>query len=138
MMTAFSRLSKFLLVTSSVLVAQFHGVSAVCASGQMAVGTAFFQQFTGPSGSFNVYSGFEMTTNCALIAQSTSTQNENQMCNHSGWPNGASITCNSNHEPISAVDTIGQHWTCSPTNDQSCNTGGSGGRFQVLACCNRA
>ncbi|KAF9072046.1 hypothetical protein BDP27DRAFT_1320985 [Rhodocollybia butyracea] len=136
-MTASSRLAKLLLLTSSVFVARFDGVSAVCAGGQIGVGTLFLQEFTGPNSAFNIYGGFLMTNDCALISESTSTQDENQMCIASGWSNGVSVTCDSNYQPIAAVDTAGQHWTCSPTNDDSCDVGGSGGRFQVLACCDR-
>ena len=39
--------------------------------------------------------------------------------------------------PIAAVDTIGQHWHCSPTNDGSCNNVGGDVAFEVLACCDR-
>ncbi|KAF8601212.1 hypothetical protein BDV93DRAFT_608276 [Ceratobasidium sp. AG-I] len=126
--------SAIFLITA--LATQFSTAIAVCASGQMAVGTSFFQMFTGPNGSFNVYSGFLMANNCGLISQNGSTQNENQFCK-GGYNNGASVTC-TNNKPTSAVDTVGQRWNCSPTNDQSCNEGGSGGRFTVLACCNRA
>ncbi|CAE6483580.1 unnamed protein product [Rhizoctonia solani] len=115
---------------------QVSTVSAVCASGQMAVGSAFWQIFTGPNQAYNTYSGFLMANNCRVIASNGQTQDENQMC-RGGYSKGASVTCR-NNQPVAAVDTVGQRWNCSPTNDHSCDVGGSGGRFTVLACCSRA
>ncbi|KAF9072048.1 hypothetical protein BDP27DRAFT_1320992 [Rhodocollybia butyracea] len=122
-MPASSQFAKLLLLTSSLFAVTFPWV--LCS-----VGTSFFQEFTGggSGASFNIYDGFLMTNDCALIAENTSTDNENQMCD-GGWSNGVSVTCDSNH--------LGQHWTCSPTDDHSCDVGGSGGRFEVLACCDR-
>ncbi|KAF8598577.1 hypothetical protein BDV93DRAFT_561176 [Ceratobasidium sp. AG-I] len=131
-----SNIRPSIVLLVAALATQFSSVTAVCGSGQMAVGSSFLQMFTGPNGSFNVYAGFLMANNCGLISQNGFTQNENQMCK-GGYHNGASVTC-SNNQPTSAVDTVGQRWNCSPTSDQSCNEGGSGGRFTVLACCNRA
>ncbi|KAF9078608.1 hypothetical protein BDP27DRAFT_1309867, partial [Rhodocollybia butyracea] len=126
-------LDLLLLLTSSVFVAHFHGVSAVCA---WSMG---IEEFTRPCATFNIYGGFLMTNGCALIAESTSTQVLRMRISCvPAWSNGVSVTCDSNSLPIAAVDTVGQHWTCSSTNDDSCDVGGSGGRFQVLACCNRA
>ncbi|KDN48740.1 hypothetical protein RSAG8_02727, partial [Rhizoctonia solani AG-8 WAC10335] len=124
------------LLLVAVLGTQFNTVSAVCASGQMAVGSTMWQMFTGPNQSYNTYSGFLMSNNCRVIASNGQTQNENQICK-GGYSKGASVTCQDN-KPVSAVDTVGQRWNCSPTNDQSCNVGGSGGRFTVLVCCSRA
>ncbi|KAJ7856034.1 hypothetical protein B0H13DRAFT_1902820 [Mycena leptocephala] len=103
----FASLAAFVVVSTM----QATPAGAVCASGQMAVGTEFLQE-------------------------NGATQDPNQMCN-GDYDGGASVTCNSSHQPIAAVDTQGTHWTCSPTSDTSCNIGGSGGRFTVLACCNR-
>lgn len=109
---------------------------AVCAPGQMAVGSEFLQQFTGPARAFLVYSGFLMTNNCKLISQNGLTQSDDQMCK-GGYNKGASVRCDGKGKPTSAIDTTGQSWQCFPTTDSSCNQGGSGGRFQVLACCSR-
>ncbi|KAF9070651.1 hypothetical protein BDP27DRAFT_1401965 [Rhodocollybia butyracea] len=135
-MIAPSRFVKLSALLTSFIFLQ--GVSAVCASGQMAVGSYFFQEFTGPSGSFDVFGGFLMANDCGIIAESTATQDSNTMCVASAYDDGVSVTCDSNHQPIAAVDTLGQHWTCSPSSDGSCDVGGSGGRFDVLACCNRS
>ncbi|KAH7341551.1 hypothetical protein B0J17DRAFT_626045 [Rhizoctonia solani] len=115
---------------------QVNPVSGVCSSGQIAVSSAFWQIFTGRNQSYNTYSGFLMANNCGIIASNGQTQNENQMCK-GGYSKGASVTCQ-NNRPVAAVDTVGQRWNCSPTNDQNCNVGGSGGRFTVLVCCSRA
>ncbi|KDQ06043.1 hypothetical protein BOTBODRAFT_149810 [Botryobasidium botryosum FD-172 SS1] len=131
----FSSLSKTLLAAVS-LAASLHCARAVCASGQMAVGSQFIQVFTGPNSAFYEYSGFLMANNCGLIAQNGRTQDSNQLC-RGGYTKGASVTC-SNNKPVAAVDTQGQRWNCSPTNDGSCDNGGTGGRFSVLACCSRA
>ncbi|KAJ7936553.1 hypothetical protein B0H13DRAFT_1946504 [Mycena leptocephala] len=130
--------AKFAPVAAFVIVSMMQATpaGAVCASGQMAVGSEFLQIFTGPNSAFNVFSGFLMANNCGLISQNGETQDENQMCS-GAYNAGASVTCDGNHQPIAAVDTQGNHWTCSPTSDSSCNVGGSGGRFTVLACCNR-
>ncbi|KAJ7826946.1 hypothetical protein B0H13DRAFT_2374107 [Mycena leptocephala] len=72
---------------------------AVCASGQMAVGSEFLQIFTGPNSAFNVFSGFLMANNCGLISQNGETQDENQMCS-GGYNAGASVTCDGNHLPL--------------------------------------
>ncbi|KAG8762693.1 hypothetical protein FRC11_008008 [Ceratobasidium sp. 423] len=124
------------VLLAAVLGIQVNTVSAVCASGQMAVGTSTWQIFTGPAQSYTTYAGFLMSNNCGIIASNGQTQNENQMCK-GGYSKGASVTCQ-NNQPVSAVDTVGQRWNCSPTNDQSCNVGGTGGRFTVRACCSRA
>ncbi|EKM56593.1 uncharacterized protein PHACADRAFT_27396 [Phanerochaete carnosa HHB-10118-sp] len=146
--------SRSALVSAFLLVASVQQGLAVCSSGQMgeysvllsspvlahivlaAVGTEFLQEFTGPNSAFNEYSGFLMANNCGLIAQNGLTQATDQMCK-GGYNKGASVTCDSSGNPIAAVDTEGQSWTCSATNDDSCDVGGSGGRFTVLACCNR-
>ncbi|CAE7210149.1 unnamed protein product [Rhizoctonia solani] len=124
------------LLLAAVLSAQVSPVSAVCAGGQMAVGSTMWQMFTGPNQAYNTYSGFLMSNNCRVIASNGQTQDENQMC-RGGYSRGASVACQ-NNRPVSAVDTVGQKWNCSPTNDHSCDVGGSGGRFTVLACCSRA
>ncbi|KAJ1307860.1 hypothetical protein OPQ81_001940 [Rhizoctonia solani] len=124
------------ILLAATLGMQISPVWAVCPSGQMAVGTAYWQMFTGPAQSYNTYSGFLMANNCGIIASNGQTQNENQMCK-GGYSKGASVTCQ-NNKPVAAVDTVGQRWNCSPTSDRSCNEGGSGGRFTVLACCTRA
>ncbi|EKM56596.1 uncharacterized protein PHACADRAFT_207801 [Phanerochaete carnosa HHB-10118-sp] len=125
------------LVSAFLLVASVQQGLAVCSSGQMAVGTEFLEEFTGPSATFNEYSGFLMSNNCNLIAQNGLTQATDQMCK-GGYDGGASVTCDSSGNPTAAVDTQGHSWTCSSTNDDSCDVGGSGGRFTVLACCNRS
>ncbi|KAI0818771.1 hypothetical protein BC629DRAFT_673693 [Irpex lacteus] len=73
------------------------------------------QEFTGPSGAFNVYAGFLMANNCGLISQNDLTEDSNQLCN-GGYSHGASVSCDGNHNPVSAVDTKGQHWHCSTNN----------------------
>lgn len=128
--------SKSVLLTAVMLAVSAQQSMAVCSPGQMAVGTEMLQMFTGPASAFDEYSGFLMANNCGLIAQNGLTQAKNQMC-RGGYTGGASVTCDSNGNPTAAVDTQGQHWSCFPTNDDSCDVGGSGGRFTVLACCNR-
>ena len=39
--------------------------------------------------------------------------------------------------PVKAVDTVGQHWHCSPTNDRSCNSDTGINGWDVLVCCHR-
>ncbi|KDQ06044.1 hypothetical protein BOTBODRAFT_71124 [Botryobasidium botryosum FD-172 SS1] len=95
------------------------------------------EMFTGPNRAYNVYAGFLMANDCKLISQNDATQDKDALCG-GGYYKGASVTCDSNHLPVAAVDTHNQHWRCSPTTDSGCNVGGSGGRFYVQACCDRA
>ncbi|KIP12229.1 hypothetical protein PHLGIDRAFT_327394 [Phlebiopsis gigantea 11061_1 CR5-6] len=133
----FTSAKSFSALVAIALITYAAPATAVCSSGQMAVGRESLQEFTGPNGSFEEYSGFLMANNCGLISQNGVTQNFNQLCS-GGYNAGASVSCDGNHNPIAAVDTSGNHWNCSPTSDSSCDVGGSGGFFEVLACCSRA
>ena len=42
------------------------------------------------------------------------------------------------HRPVSAIDTGGNKWNCSPTSDTSCNKNSPIEFFVVVACCDRA
>ncbi|GJE93408.1 hypothetical protein PsYK624_095670 [Phanerochaete sordida] len=104
----------------------------------MAVGKSNYDMFYGgiQPGASLIWSGFLMANDCKLIAQNGGTQAQDQMC-RGGWnPKVANIECDSNGNPTGAVDTQGQHWHCSPTNDGSCNRVLEGS-FNVLACCDR-
>lgn len=59
-------------------------------------------QFTGPSGSSNVFAGFLMANDCGLISQNGLTQDSNQLCN-SGYTDGADVTCNSSHQYVPVI-----------------------------------
>lgn len=83
-----------------------------------------------------ISSGFEMTNNCKLISQNGITDDNNQVC-AGDYFDGASVTCNDSGNPIIAVDTTGNSYTCSETEDTSCNETSGQTTFTVVACCSR-
>ncbi|KAJ7930956.1 hypothetical protein B0H13DRAFT_868569 [Mycena leptocephala] len=93
--------AKFAPMAAFVMLCMMHATpaGAVCASGQLAVGTEFLQEFTGPNSSFNVFAGFLMANNCGIISENGATQDSNQMC-HGDYDGGASVTCNSSHRYV--------------------------------------
>ncbi|THG94403.1 hypothetical protein EW026_g7061 [Hermanssonia centrifuga] len=95
----FSTTTKLAIFAAAILLGVAQPAQAVCSSGQMAVGTMFDEEFTGPSQTFNIYGGFLMTNGCSLISESVETQDSNQMCK-GGYGGGASVTCNSSNQSV--------------------------------------
>ncbi|KDQ12291.1 hypothetical protein BOTBODRAFT_56861 [Botryobasidium botryosum FD-172 SS1] len=110
------------------LAASFHCASAVCKTGEIAVGRA--EVGAGRQ-------GFLMTNNCEIFAKNQAVPYEDSPC-RGGYNGGAKVECNSKHQPISAVDTRGFHYNCKKTTDDSCNKTTPAGHFHVLACCTPA
>ncbi|EKM57073.1 uncharacterized protein PHACADRAFT_142204 [Phanerochaete carnosa HHB-10118-sp] len=62
-----------------------------------AIGNSWYQGLDIPGRSFLLYSGFMMTNNCKLIAESGSTKSSTQYCS-GGYNDGRSVTYDSNHK----------------------------------------
>ncbi|KAI0703623.1 hypothetical protein BC835DRAFT_1303148 [Cytidiella melzeri] len=124
----------FFQSTSRLWACRGHGRSpATCVT----LAYSYFSGIPASAGTVDLHSGFLMSNHCGLISQNGQTRNSRQLCN-GDYNHGAAIICDSNGNPIGAIDTVGARWTCSPENvSNGCDVGGSGGAFRVMACCDR-
>ncbi|EKM53250.1 uncharacterized protein PHACADRAFT_185947 [Phanerochaete carnosa HHB-10118-sp] len=103
---------------------------SICSSGQMGVATTIAS--TGTYYGVLLTNGGKEISASNAIAQSSSAATSAPCVGT--WDNGASVTCNSNGVPTSAIDTEGNPWTCVGNTSP---VPGAEEEFSMYACCSR-